>query len=91
MPLETILSAQTTPPDIEQEFVHRAAWKAGLLGVFNALATILAVRLIVLVSVGGGIALTWLALQNPDPYKLGALAIYCAAVVVPSVWLACVR
>ena len=77
-----------TPPNIATEYVHRAAWKAGVLGAFNAMALVLAARIAVLVAIGGGIALTWLALSNPDPYRLGALAIYSLSVVVPTIWLA---
>lgn len=68
--------------------MHRAAWKAAVMGALNVLVQVLAVRMILLVAVVGGIFLTWLALQAPDPYRLGALAIYCAAVVVPTVWIA---
>jgi hypothetical protein len=49
---------------------------------------VLSARLVVLVGVIGGIGLTWLALQEPDPIRLGALAIYAVAVVIPCVWLA---
>jgi hypothetical protein len=58
------------------------------MGALNILIAVVAMRLVVLVAVTGGIALTWLALQNPDPYRLGALGIYCAAVVLPSIWAA---
>lgn len=58
------------------------------MGAFNALALVIAARLILLVAVGGAIGLTYLALLNPDPYRLGALAIYTVAVVMPTVWLA---
>ena len=58
------------------------------MGTINVIASLLAARMIVLVSVGGGIALTWVALGQPDPMRLGALAIYSLAIVVPSVWLA---
>jgi hypothetical protein len=78
----------TSPPNLQQEYIHRAAWKAGLLGALNVATAILAARLVVLVAVIGGIALTWLALAVPDPVRLGALGIYCVAVVIPSVWLA---
>ena len=89
-PLETMISgiAATNQPDLPKEYVHRSAWKAGVMGAFNALALILACRLIVLVSVGGGIALTWLALQQPDPWRLGSMVVYVLGVVVPSTWLA---
>lgn len=58
------------------------------MGSVNVLANVLAVRLTLLVSVGGAISLTWLALQQPDPYRLAALAVYAGVVVVPLVWLA---
>lgn len=58
------------------------------MGALNAFALVVGARAIVLVAVFGGIGLTWLALQNPDPYKLGALAIYTLAVLCPVVWLA---
>ena len=58
------------------------------MGALNVLVTVLAARLIVLVAVVGGIWLTWGGLANPDPMRLGSLAIYCAAVVIPTVYLA---
>jgi hypothetical protein len=70
------------------EFVHRAAWKAGVLGALNVLVLLTAVRLTLLVSVCGGIALAYLALLNPDPYRLGVLGIYAISVVVPLIVLA---
>lgn len=78
-------ASQTTLPN---EALSRAAWQRGVLGAVNMLAMVLAARLIVLVAVAGGISLTWLALQSPDPMRLGALAIYCVAVVIPTVFLA---
>jgi len=59
-----------------------------VLGAVNVLTKVLAARLIVLVGVAGGIALAWLALSDPDPLRLGVLAIYAIFVVGPSVWLA---
>ena len=53
----------------------------------NVVIAVLAVRLILLVCVCGAIALAYLALMQPDPYRLGALAIYAIAVVLPLVWL----
>ena len=76
----------TTPPS--EEFVHRAAWKAGVMGAINVLVLVLSSRLIVLVGVAGAIVLTIQALESPDLYRLGALGIYCVAVVCPSIWLA---
>jgi hypothetical protein len=58
-----------------------------MMGALNVLIALLAVRLILLVAVSGAVWLTWLALQQPDPYRLGALAVYALVVVVPLVWL----
>lgn len=74
--------------DIPKEFVHRSAWKAGVLGALNVLIQVVSARLIVMVAVVGGIALTSMALTTPDLFRLGALAIYAGAVVIPAVWLA---
>jgi hypothetical protein len=82
-------SSTITP--LQSEYIHRAAWKAGVLGALNALTAVLASRLIVLVTTTGAIALTWEALQDPTPYRLGGLAIYCCGAVIPAVWLASAR
>ena len=58
------------------------------MGALNALFVILAVRTILLVAVIGAIWLTLIAVERPDPWRLGALAIYCVVVVVPTTWLA---
>jgi hypothetical protein len=68
--------------------VHRATWRAGMLGAVNVLTALLAARLLVLVSIVGAIGLTWLVMQNPDPYRLIALGGYCLLTVVPCVVLA---
>ena len=99
LPLTSTLAPTTTttttpPPNLGEptaafgELVSRAAWRQGVLGALNLAVTILAVRLIVLVGVGGGIALTWLALDQPDPMRLGALALYGLLIMVPVIWLA---
>jgi hypothetical protein len=54
----------------------------------NLATRILATRLILLVAISGGIALTWVCLLNPDPYRLVALAIYCGSAVVPMIVMA---
>ena len=58
-----------------------------MLGAFNAVATILAVRFILLVSVGGGIVLAWIATKGGQPLQLGAVGLYTVTVCVPLVWL----
>jgi hypothetical protein len=88
----TATTTTATPQNnLPQEYIHRAAWKAGLLGALNVVTAVLAVRLILLVSVCGAIALAYLALTQPDPYRLGALAIYAVVVVLPMVWLSARR
>src|SRR5215475_14117482 len=79
-------AAQTTTT--QAEYVHRTAWKAGVLGALNVVLAIVAVRLTLLVSVSGAIWLSWLALAQPDPYRLGALGVYAVVVVVPLILLA---
>ena len=59
-----------------------------MIGAFNALAIVLAIRLTLLVSVAGAIYLTIVATNAPDPYRLGAVGIYTLLVVGPMVWLA---
>lgn len=86
---ETIQRATAPTPNIQQEYVHRAAWKAGVLGAVNVLLLVLAARMLVLVAIGGAIALTWYALESPDPYRLIALGIYSLLTVIPCVVLAC--
>lgn len=74
--------------EMQPELMHRAAWKASVLGSLNVIFAVLSVRLIVLVAVCGGIGLSLQALQNPDPFRLGALGIYALFVVCPCIWLA---
>ena len=81
-------ATMTTTTSTQHEFVHRAAWKAAVMGTLNVLLFVIAARLIVLVAVAGGIGLTWIALADPNAYRLGALGIYGALVALPSVWLA---
>ena len=57
------------------------------MGALNLLAVVLAIRLILLVAIVGAIALSVIAINAPDPYRLAALGIYCAVIVVPMVWL----
>lgn len=71
-----------------QQAQANSAWKQGFVGALNAVMQVTAARMIVLVAVVGGIALTWLTLLEPNPYKLGALAIYAVFVVGSAVWLA---
>ena len=88
--IATAAATSSTPKaaPVSAEFVHRGAWKAGVLGSINVLAVVLAVRLGLLVAIVGAIVLTYLTIQTPDPWRLGALAIYAAFVILPTTWLA---
>lgn len=83
--------ANQQPPQatfINPEYVHRAAWRAGMMGALNLATAVLSVRLTLLVAVFGASAIAYLSLSDPTPYRLGSLAIYGTLVVLPLVWLA---
>lgn len=87
-------SATTSTPDrtgFQQEYIHRAAWKAGVLGALNVATKILAVRLTLFAAVCGAIALSYLVLRDPTWPALGVLGVYAGVVVVPLIWLAATR
>lgn len=85
--LATTTETSTPKPVPSPEYAQRAAWKQGVLGAVNVLALVLAVRIILLVAVIGAICLTVIAIRDPDPWRLGALAIFAMTVVIPTVWL----
>jgi len=58
------------------------------MGGLNVLAAILAIRIILLISVGGAIVLAVMVVGNAEPMKLAALVIYGATCVLPVAWLA---
>ena len=93
----TATTTAPTPPNLaasgalgnrQGEYIHRAAWKAGVLGDLNVLVAVIAIRFILLAAVAGAIVLTYITVQTPDPWRLGALAIYALTIVWPCVWLA---
>lgn len=59
-----------------------------MMGAVAVVTQVLSLRLQVLVATIGAIVLTKMALDNPDPYRLGALAIYSIFIVGPTIWLA---
>ena len=87
---QTTATPSSTPRPAAGEFVHRSAWKAGVMGALNLLAVVLAVRLVLLVAVIGALWLAKLALDVPVAMQMPALVmlgVYCATVVIPMVWL----
>lgn len=58
-----------------------------MIGSLNVAATILAVRLILLLATCGAFILTWFAIQTAQPMQLGAVGLYLAGVVLPLTWL----
>ena len=87
-PRPTTQTPRALPPELQQELQARAAWRAGVIGSLNVAATILAVRLILLLATLGAFALAYLAIQAAQPMQLGAVALYLAGVVLPLTWLA---
>jgi hypothetical protein len=92
--IATATTTATTQPkpgvSRETEFVHRAAWKAGVMGALNLLAVVLAVRLVLLVAVIGALWLAKLAIEVPPSVQMPALVMlgtYCLTTVIPLVWL----
>jgi hypothetical protein len=86
----TTQTQTSTPNPREAEFVHRAAWKAGVIGAVNVLLVVLAVRIILLVAVIGALYLAKIAIDAPAPLQVPALVmlgVYSATVVIPMVWL----
>ena len=87
----TPIPTQTTPPinpALVPELLARQAWRQGVLGAVNLFALVLAVRLTLMLSVLGAVALAWLAAEQQNPYRLAALGIYTVSVVLPLVALA---
>jgi hypothetical protein len=58
-----------------------------MIASINLATAVLAVRLILLLAVCGGIFLAWMALADAVPLKLGALGLYTLTVLLPLVWL----
>ena len=86
-PIPQNQTPRTLPPELQQELQARAAWRAGVIASLNVAATILAVRLILLLATLGAFALAYLAIQTAQPMQLGAVALYLAGVILPLVWL----
>lgn len=63
------------------------ARQAAISGVLQAMALVLAVRLMLLLVLAGAMALAIMAMNDPQPLKLGALGLYAVLVVLPVVWL----
>src|SRR6516165_7738102 len=85
----TTIARTTSPTTTTAPTPRDLSYIAGVMGVINGLALVLSARLVVLVAVGGAIALSWVALGRPDQWNtLIALAVYCVTVVGPCVWLA---
>ena len=75
--------------DIQAEVakVTAAAVRASGVGVFHAVATLLAVRLLLMLSLIGGFALAFLALRTGTYQAGGVLVAYAVLIVIPLVWL----
>ena len=84
----TATTTAPTPPKLQAEYIHRAAWKASVMGSLNVLVAVVAIRFALLVAIVGAIVLTYITIASPDPWRLAALGVYTALVVLPATWLA---
>lgn len=84
----TATTTAPTPPKLQGEYIHRAAWKASVMGSLNVLVAVVAIRFALLVAIVGAIVLTYITIASPDPWRLAALGVYTALVVLPATWLA---
>jgi hypothetical protein len=87
----TATTTTPTPPKPtaqQAEYIHRAAWKASVLATLNVLLAVVAIRFALLVAIVGAIVLTYITIASPDPWRLAALGVYTALVVLPATWLA---
>lgn len=78
-------------PPVPPEFIHRAAWKAGVLGALNVLSALLAVRLTLLLACAGAFVLCFLTIQTANLAQAMIVLIYTVVVVVPLIALAAYR
>jgi hypothetical protein len=85
---QTVTTPPKAPPNLQNEFMTRSAWRSGVLGAINVLVAVVAVRFALLVSIVGAIVLTYITIEAPDPWRLAALGVYTALVVLPATWLA---
>lgn len=67
--------------------MSRRAWRSGVIGSLNLIATILAVRGILLLATIGAFVLAYIATQQGQLTQLAAVAIYLVGVVLPLTWL----
>lgn len=88
-----VSTLQTDLPKFIQQ-ISSAAVKSALdashtniLGTFQAIGTILAVRFILLLSLLGAFALAWTAMANPTYPAIIILVSYILLTVLPLVWL----
>ena len=63
------------------------AVRGAAIGVFQAVATILAVRLLLLLALIGGFLLAWQALQLNSPQAVAVLIAYAVLIMIPLVYL----
>jgi hypothetical protein len=64
-----------------------AAVRASGVGVFQAVATLLAIRLLLMLALVGGFALAFLALRAGTYQAGGVLVAYAVLIIIPLVWL----
>lgn len=86
-PTPVPMPSPTTPPPSAAPSSPRSetVYRGQVLAAFHAIATVLAIRLLLLLSGMGAFCLSLLALLNPDVMKLAASVIYDVFIFIPLV------
>ena len=90
---QVITTLQTEVPKFVQHLAADAvkqalnATQTSVVGTFHAVATILAVRFLLLLSLVGAFALAWTAMAHPSYPAIIILISYVLLTVLPLVWL----
>ena len=79
--------AQDTKPEASALPPSNRVFLEQMTATLTAIAAVLAARLLLLLASMGAFMLAYLAMQNPDGYRLAATVIYNLGVVAPITWL----
>ena len=77
----------TAQREVQPSQPSNHAFPAQVLATWTAIAMMLSARLLLLLASMGAFMLAYLAMQNPDGYRLAATVIYNLGVVAPITWL----
>ena len=84
--LADLLAARMNVDDRIVQAATNAA-RGTAIGVFYAVASLLAVRVLLLLGLVGGFVLAWMALKIDTPQAVGVLIAYAILIMIPLVYL----